>query len=83
MSKTVKDKSPEWSKHGANIVVPVKNNNVEFALRIFKKRVKLAGIMEEHRDRQEYKKPSYKKHKLKQNQRRDKRNAKRNNSQLY
>ena len=46
--------------------VTVKNNNVEAALRVFKRTVTNAGILFEYRQRQEYEKPSVKKHKAKQ-----------------
>ena len=38
--------------------VKVKKNNVEFALRLLKRRIKDSGLMVELRERQYYKKPS-------------------------
>ena len=46
-------------KHRNNLLyVEVKNNNVEKALSIFKKRVKNSGLLKEIRDREFYEKPS-------------------------
>ena len=41
--------------------VQVKKNNVEFALRLLKRKIKDSGLMVELRERQYYKKPSQKK----------------------
>ena len=41
--------------------VKVKKNNVEFALRLLKRKIKDSGLMVELRERQYYKKPSAKK----------------------
>ena len=41
--------------------IKVKNNNVEFALRLLKRKIKDSGLMVELRERQYYKKPSQKK----------------------
>ena len=41
--------------------VKVKKNNVEFALRLLKRKIKDSGLMVELRERQYYKKPSQKK----------------------
>ena len=38
--------------------VKVKNNNVEFALRLLKRKIKDSGLMVELREQQYYKKPS-------------------------
>ena len=38
--------------------IKVKNNNVEFALRLLKRKIKDSGLMVELRERQYYKKPS-------------------------
>ena len=38
--------------------VKVKNNNIEFALRLLKRKIKDSGLMVELRERQYYKKPS-------------------------
>ena len=40
------------------MVVKVKNNNVEFALKLFKRQIKDSGLMVELRERQHYTKPS-------------------------
>ena len=40
--------------------VQVKKNNVEFALRLLKRKIKDSGLMVELRERQYYKKPSQK-----------------------
>ena len=41
--------------------VTVKNNNIEYALRLLKKKVKDSGLMIELREREFYTKPSLKK----------------------
>lgn len=46
--------------------VTVRNNNVEAALRAFKRSVTNAGTLYEYRSRQEYQKPSVKRHKARQ-----------------
>lgn len=46
--------------------ITVRNNNVEAALRAFKRSVTNAGILYEYRSRQEYQKPSVKRHKARQ-----------------
>ena len=38
--------------------VKVKNNNIEYALRLLKRKIKDSGLMVELRERQYYKKPS-------------------------
>lgn len=50
---------------GYGIAVKVINGNIDTALKILKRVVKDAGIVEELRDRQAYKKPSVKKRELK------------------
>ena len=40
--------------------VKVKHNNIEFALRLLKRKIKDSGLMVELRERQYYKKPSQK-----------------------
>jgi len=40
------------------LAVKVKNNNIEFALRLLKRKIKDSGLMVELRERQYYKKPS-------------------------
>ena len=40
------------------LYVKVKHNNVEFALRLLKRKIKDSGLMVELRERQYYKKPS-------------------------
>ena len=47
-------------KPKAGLTVEVRNGDVTKALRIFKKKVAEAGIIQEVRDRQEYTKPSKK-----------------------
>ena len=42
------------------MVVKVKNNNVEFALKLFKRQIKDSGLMVELREREYYTKPSVK-----------------------
>ena len=46
---------------GVYLEVKVKKNNVEFALRLLKRKIKDSGLMVELRERQYYKKPSQKK----------------------
>lgn len=48
------------------LVVEVRNDDVNKALRIFKKKVQEAGIIQEVRDRQHYVKPSEARRKAKQ-----------------
>lgn len=48
------------------LCVEVRNGDVNKALRIFKKKVQEAGIIQEVRDRQQYVKPSEKRRKAKQ-----------------
>tara|TARA_Y100000590_G_scaffold470688_1_gene667812 strand:+ start:734 stop:976 length:243 start_codon:yes stop_codon:yes gene_type:complete len=43
-----------------SITVVVRNNNVEQALRVLKRKIQKTGLMKEIRDRQYYKKPSEK-----------------------
>ena len=50
-------KDRDWSQSGG-ITVIVRNNDVNSALRKFKKKVQEAGIIQEVRRRQEYVKPS-------------------------
>ena len=45
--------------------VQVRNNNVEKALRVLKKKIKKAGLLQEIKERQYYQKPSEKKRKAK------------------
>ena len=60
----------KWSKDnytpGDGITVIVRNNDVNAALRKFKKKVQEAGIIQEYRERQFYVKPSEKRRKAKQ-----------------
>ena len=51
-----------FADHGTQIVIKVKDKNIEGALRILKKRVKSAGIVEELRERQYHESKSNKKH---------------------
>ena len=57
--------------------IEVRNNNVENALRVLKKKLLKDGVMKELRDRQYYQKPSFKKReKKKENIRRHKKDQK-------
>ena len=57
--------------------IEVRNNNVEKALRVFKKKLLKDGVMKELRDRQYYQKPSFKKReKKKESVRRHKKDQK-------
>ena len=57
--------------------IEVRNNNVEKALRVLKKKLLKDGVMKELRDRQYYSKPSWKKReKKKENIRRHKKDQK-------
>jgi len=50
---------------GAGLYVEVRNNDINFALRKFKKKVQEAGLMQELRERSHYTKPSEKRAKAK------------------
>ena len=57
--------------------IEVRNNNVEKALRVLKKKLLKDGVMKELRDRQYYQKPSFKKReKKKESVRRHKKDQK-------
>ena len=57
--------------------IEVRNNNVEKALRVLKKKLLKDGVMKELRDRQYYQKPSFeKREKKKENIRRHKKDQK-------
>ena len=43
-----------------SIKVEVRNNNVEQAMRVLKRKIQKAGILKDYRDKQYYKKPSEK-----------------------
>ena len=61
----------------AEYTIEVRNNNVEKALRVLKKKLLKDGVMKELRDRQYYQKPSFKKReKKKENIRRHKKDQK-------
>jgi small subunit ribosomal protein S21 len=61
----------------AGYTIEVRNNNVEKALRVLKKKLLKDGVMKELRDRQYYQKPSFKKReKKKENTRRYKKDQK-------
>ena len=61
----------------ANYTIEVRNNNIEKALRVLKKKLLKDGVMKELRDRQYYSKPSLKKReKKKENIRRLKKEQK-------
>ena len=55
--------------------VKVKKNNVEFALRLLKRKIKDSGLMVELRDRQYYKKPSAKRSEERKPEQGNERNA--------
>lgn len=50
---------------GAGLYVEVRNNDVNFALRKFKKKIQESGLMQELRERSHYTKPSEKRAKAK------------------
>jgi small subunit ribosomal protein S21 len=52
-------------KHVGGLTVEVRNNDINYALRKFKKKVQEDGILQELRERQHYVKPSEKKKKAK------------------
>ena len=61
----------------ANYTIEVRNNNVEKALRVLKKKLLKDGVMKELRDRQYYQTPSFKKReKKKESIRRNKKDQK-------
>ena len=61
----------------AGYTIEVRNNNVEKALRVLKKKLLKDGVMKELRDRQYFSKPSWKKReKKKENIRRHKKDQK-------
>ena len=61
----------------AGYTIEVRNNNVEKALRVLKKKLLKDGVMKELRDRQYYQKPSFKKReKKKESVRRHKKDQK-------
>ena len=43
-----------------SITVEVRNNNIEQAMRVLKRKVQKAGILKDYREKQYYKKPSEK-----------------------
>jgi small subunit ribosomal protein S21 len=59
------NRKPEGQPLGNGLTVEVRNGDFTKALRIFKKKVMEAGIIQEVRDRQEYTKPSEKRAKAK------------------
>ena len=48
-----------------SFTIEVRNNNVEKALRVMKKKMKKEGIFQELKDRQYYQKPSFKRREAK------------------
>ena len=48
-----------------SFTIEVKNNNVEKALRVMKKKMKKEGLFQELKDRQYYQKPSFKRREAK------------------
>jgi|TARA_B100000886_G_scaffold333916_1_gene288692 small subunit ribosomal protein S21 len=59
------DRKPKDKTIGDGIYVEVRNNDVNKALRIFKKKLQNEGILQEYKERQHYVKPSEKKRKEK------------------
>jgi len=59
------DRKPKDRQLGGGIYVEVRNNDVNKALRIFKKKLQNEGILQEYKERQHYVKPSEKKRKEK------------------
>ena len=59
------DRKPKDRPMGAGIYVEVRNNDVNKALRIFKKKLQNEGIIQENKERQHNVKPSEKKRKEK------------------
>jgi|TARA_B100001093_G_C26234219_1_gene761555 small subunit ribosomal protein S21 len=60
-----KNDHTSFSSNKSGLTVEVRNGDFTKALRIFKKKVQEAGIIQEYRDRQEYVKPSEKRAKQK------------------
>ncbi len=58
-------RQPKERTLGQGIMVEVRNNDVNKALRIFKKKVQGEGIIQEYKERQHYVKPSEKRRKAK------------------
>ena len=58
-------RQPKERTLGQGIMVEVRNNDVNKALRIFKKKLQNEGILQEYKERQHYIKPSEKKRKEK------------------
>lgn len=65
MNSRRNNRKPEGQPLGNGLTVEVRNGDFTKALRIFKKKVMEAGIIQEVRDRQEYTKPSEKRAKAK------------------
>ena len=59
------DRKPKDRPLGDGIYVEVRNNDVNKALRIFKKKLQNEGVLQEYKERQHYVKPSEKKRKAK------------------
>ena len=59
------DKEKKFEQGKGGICVEVRNGDATKAIRIFKKKVQEAGIIQEYRERQFYVKPSEKKRKAK------------------
>ena len=57
------DRKPKDKPIGDGIYVEVRNNDVNKALRIFKKKLQNEGVLQEYKERQHYVKPSEKKRK--------------------
>ena len=60
------DKEKKFEQGKGGICVEVRNGDATKAIRIFKKKVQEAGIIQEYRERQFYVKPSEKRRKAKQ-----------------
>jgi len=63
-------RKPKFGKNsrnepGSGLYVEVRNNDINFALRKFKKKIQEAGLMQELRERSHYTKPSEKRAKAK------------------
>ena len=59
------DRKPKDKPIGDGIYVEVRNNDVNKALRIFKKKLQNEGVLQEYKERQHYVKPSEKRRKAK------------------
>ena len=53
-------KPKRWEDRKQGLVVEVRDGNLEQALRVFKRKVRKSGLIQELRDREYYEKPSEK-----------------------